>query len=489
MDEQHIQVATNLRGPVRTETFQGREYVVVPAVLVKAKVLMNNLGRTYLPPEAITPGWADLVNGAPVVTDHPRGRSARTPDVLNQLGVGFTFNARAQNGALKADVYLDPARVADVPDLAVILEKLEAGEHVEGSTGFPVAIEETSGVVNGAAYDRVIHPTGFDHYATFAEQIGACSVEDGCGLAQNRAEGCGCQEAATMDDPTPPEIPEPPASHEALAEHSGWRGLIVRAARWLGLRPAQNESDEDRRQRLRSALIERFGADDRYLWIDSVFSEDNQVVFEIETPGDAAGLFRVDYEMSEDGIEFGEPVEVRRVTTFEPVANVAGEPTPEEGSAMNREQMIAKLAEAGPLDAEALNKLSDCQLKALSGAQNGAAAAEPEGDGWDKAREYREKYERLEAETRNARAAEQKERADLLDDLLYNARQLPWSEQEIRAMDIVQLRKVHKTAFPQRGTFVGRGGPAANGGGSFDFVQPIMDGPAGASVLDRKEAN
>lgn len=414
MDEQRIQVATNLRGPVRTEVFQGREYRVVPAVLVKSKVLYNNLGRTYLPADAITPEWAEMANGSPVVTDHPRSRSARNPKVMNELGIGFVFNATAENGALKAEVYIDPARVAEVPDLKVILEKLEAGKPVEGSTGFPVGVESTSGVHNGVEYDVTILPTGFDHYATFAEQIGACSVEDGCGLAQNKADGCGCN-GGDM-----PELPNPPESPEEAVKNNGWRAFVEAAAKLIGLGPVANENG---------------------------------------------------------GNTAAEPEE--------------GVPTPEEGSAMNREQMIAKLAKDGPLDAEALNKLSDCQLKALSGAENATHEPAPEGDtvAWQKAKEWREKFEKLDAETQNARATEEKERADLLDDLLYNARQLPWSENEIRAMGIVELRKIHKTAFPQRVTFGARGGPAANGSGSFDFVQGIMDGPSGSSVLDKKEAN
>lgn len=287
------------------------------------------------------------------------------------------------------------------------------------------------------------------------------------------------------------DLPEPPESAEAVAEHSGWRSLVSKAARLLGFRPAENESDEDRRSMLRSALTERFGADDRHIWVDSVFSEDGYVVFEIESPGDESGLFRADYAVSDDGVvELGEPTEVRRVTTFEPVANAADDPTPEEGSAMNREQMIAKLAAAGPLDADALNKLSDCQLKALQNAN--VSNNEPEdGDtvAWQKAKEWREKFEALEAKTQNALQTEENERANLLDDLLYNARQLPWSENEIRGMDIVQLRKIHQTAFPKRADFSARGGPAASNSGSFDFVKPIMGGPVGSSVLDKKEAN
>jgi len=467
----HIQVVTNLLGPVRREDYMGREHLVVSAVLVKGKVLHNNLGRVYLPPEEITPEWAEQANGAPVVSDHP-GTSARTPDVMNKMGVGFLYRARAQDGHLKSDVFLDPERADTVEDLQVIMARLDAGEKVEVSTGFPVAVEESPGVLNGEEYDRVIHPVGFDHLAVFAEKIGACSIEDGCGLAQNK------------DD-----LPDPPECPEEVVNSSGWKTFLQKAARLLGFRPADNESDEDRRSLLRSALIERFGADDRYLWVDSVFSDDGLVVFEVESrSGGESGLFRAAFEIDEEGtVTLGDPEEVRRVTTFEPVANAADTPHENKGRTMNREQMIAQLVESGR-DEEALNKLSDNDLKALLG-QADNSDVEPTGDGWDKAREYRQKLEALQAETANARETEEKERARLMDDLLYVAQNLPYSEAEIKEMPIVEMRKVHTLAFPKRADFSGRGGPAG-GSGSFDFVKPVMSGAAGTSVLDsEKEAN
>jgi hypothetical protein len=483
----HIQVATNLTGPVRREMYMGREHVVVSAVLVRSKVLHNNLGRTYLPPEDITPEWAEQWNGSPVVVDHPR-TSARTPDVMNALGGGFIYRARAQNGALKADVFLDPARAADVEDLGVVLQKIEAGDKVEGSTGFPVNVVQGAGVVNGQEYDSVIHPAGADHYAVFAEQIGACSVDDGCGLLQNAEAGCGCGK------PDGAVVELPPATEPAaLARDSAWRAWLQKAARLLGFRPADNQTDEDRRQVLRSALVERFGADDRYLWVDSVSSEEGWLVFEVESRnGGESGLFQVDFNIDDGSVTLGEPVQVRRVTAFEPVANAEGEPTPEEGSTMNREQMIAQLAQAGPLDKEALGKLSDCQLKALAGA---GASSEPQPEPTPEIAELqrrivelRTEKDRLDAETKNAREAEMKERLNLQEELIYNG-QTDFGDDQIRQMDIRMLRQLHRTVFAKRADFGGRGGPAASSGASFDFVQGIMDAPAGKSVLDRKESN
>jgi hypothetical protein len=157
---------------------------------------------------------------------------------------------------------------------------------------------------------------------------------------------------------------------------------------------------------------------------------------------------------------------------------------------MNREQMIAQLAAAGPLDTAALGKLSDCQLRALSGA--GAPANNSHDDPEDVAilqarvLELRREKETLEEQSRVAMAAEKRERLSLVEELIHNGH-TKFSDEQIRGMDITMLRQLHGTVFTQR-HYGGRGGPrASNAGPSFDWVQPIMTGPAGGAALDRKE--
>lgn len=519
--KKRIQLAVQVAGPARKETLMGREFRVVPALIVQEQVLHNNLGRTYLPAAAITAEWTDTMNGSPVVVDHPSSRglpiSARRPDVLNEIGVGFLFNARVDGTAVKADVYLDEARSEDVPDLAVILEKIENGETPELSTGFPVQVMHQQGEFDGRPYDLVMIPAGFDHLAVFAEKIGACSVSDGCGLGVNH-EGP-CQTSRISDDPqeggaaagspaaaantdqqqdtSDADVGEPPPV-EKVARLSAWQRFAAMVRSLF----TRNESDEDRRRLLGSAVSETFGGEGRYTWIDSVHSDEGYLVYEVQTEGeDGSGLFRVDYEIGEDGkVTLGEPQQVRRITTYEPVANT-GESSQEE-DAMNRQQMIAQLARAGVLDEAALNKLSDCQLRALLSAGNEGAGGQaanggseplpqPQGehDPWTFAHRYRREVEELRERTANALRLEESERLRLLDDVLY-AKNSPWSDEEVRRMSLAELRKVHAALFPrQDDSFIGRGGPrTVNAGGSFsaNFVTGILDAPAGRSVLDQE---
>ena len=405
----HVTLAVQAIGPVREESFMGRAHKVVPATLVKSQVLHNNLGRTFLPPDAITQSWADAANMAPVLIDHPTRRgqpvSARDPEILNARGAGFLFRTRADNGELKADVFLDAARTSDVPELAAILARLEKGEKTELSTGFPVEISEVKGAHNGQEYDRILRPMGFDHLAIFADTLGACSVSDGCGLGVNHKGPC----EDAMADGDAGEIN--PQSKLAQAIES-----VVALARKLI--PASND---------------------------------------VAAEGEA-----------------GEAPE-------------AGEHNQEES--MNREQMIAALAAKGPLDADALGKLSDCQLKALSGADTQNPPSDEVAELQSRVVQLRREKDELEAATKTARQAEMKERLAIQEDLIYHGN-TGYSDGEIRAMDIVNLRKLQQTVKNQRANYLGRGGPRSdNGGAAFDFVKPILGGNAGESVLDRKEAH
>lgn len=114
---------------------------------------------------------------------------------------------------------------------------------------------------------------------------------------------------------------------------------MVSGEKRLRLEARQGMSDEDLRQRLSQALSEEFGDEDVFVWVAAVFSDDNLVVFNREESGGETGLFRVNFEMGGDEISFGEPEEVQRITTFEPV----GEEEEEEGREVEAEVDVARL--------------------------------------------------------------------------------------------------------------------------------------------------
>ena len=169
----------------------GRTFRVFPAVLVREQVLHNNLGRTFLPFDEIQAS-ADAWNGTPVVVRHPNGRSGRDPKVLNRTGAGWIFGARAENGSLKGEVWLELDRIRAMQDVGAMVENAEAGEIGEVSTGFGTVLVEQQGIHGGERYDVVMTRIQPDHLALLPDEVGACSVADGCGLARNAAGACNC---------------------------------------------------------------------------------------------------------------------------------------------------------------------------------------------------------------------------------------------------------------------------------------------------------
>lgn len=188
----HFYVTARFESSGETRELMGVTYRVVPVVLVRSQVLVNNIGRCFLPPAAITNEWAEQWNGAPIVTDHPTVGgveiSARDPDVMQAMGIGVVYHARAEDGAIKGEAWLNEARADEVEELAIILQALDDEETVEVSTGFPALGERKRGVHNGERYDIVLLPDGADHLAAFTDGVGACNNDDGCGLGVNRRE-------------------------------------------------------------------------------------------------------------------------------------------------------------------------------------------------------------------------------------------------------------------------------------------------------------
>lgn len=591
-----VSLAVHRDGATRTVRLMGRDYLVVPAVMVQEQVLQNNLGRTFLPAEEINADFAAAANGAPVVFGHPKVRgqhvSARHPEILDAAGVGFVFHSRVEDSRLKGDIYLDLARKDQIADLKVVLEALETDQKVELSTSFNVRLDKTPGAHNGQKYDVVLRPVGtFDHLAIFASgEKGACSVADGCGLGAN--------EEAENFDPSQPrdkngqwttggvgsgrlaevgedagrgefgfgQVELQPGDQLTLSDREGktsvevsdyskfddiehltvrhtdgdlrgiktslyrregsgwkWAGEPVRvviadpgsalAERyqssqeivamgnpsvlkrfWSGLVEifAGEESDEDKNQLLYSALREKFGGERVMVWPVATYSEEGYLVYQREAPGEL-GLFKVTFEIDSDGaVSFGEPEEVRKKTTFEP-ARTTGNHS-QEGEMIPREQLIDQLAQKGPLDRAALEKLSDCQLKALNGAPAAAPEAPPAANGAsDETRQILDavaalgtrvaaidtkvvamssEIQQVKESTAPAVAEQEREREEIVNELAASER-CAYTADELKGKSTSELRKIQQMT---RGTlYAGKGGPkvAVHASSAPEYADPV----------------
>lgn len=174
MSKKYITVINKIGGQISHRKAQGRDYLVAPMVAVVSKVL-NGM---YLPPEEIEAsilGWP----GVPLTHTHPNG-SARDPDVTI---LGRAYNPTFEDNALKTEAWFDMELTRLHGEAGEeIIARLEAGETIEVSTGYYAAMEWSDGTFDNEQYFAIQRDLKPDHIAVLPHDIGACSIDDGCGV-------------------------------------------------------------------------------------------------------------------------------------------------------------------------------------------------------------------------------------------------------------------------------------------------------------------
>jgi len=185
----------SLFGTFREVEGGGRIWLVVNGVPLKETVLN---GR-FMPADEFS-AFANDWNDIPIVLRHPKqnGGSARvvSPDVPL---VGRFYNASIDGKRLVGEYWLDKRILESAgADGEIILNRISKNLPIETSTGYwSESIPET-GKFNGVDYssvDRNIHP---DHIALLPDEIGACSIEDGCGMNRNQAMCQNCDKGQAL---------------------------------------------------------------------------------------------------------------------------------------------------------------------------------------------------------------------------------------------------------------------------------------------------
>lgn len=200
----------------RTETFQGREYLVVPVIALVEGVLQAMNAST--PELALASEFGKVPeswNGRPIVMNHPivdnKPVSANSPSILEEYQFGFMFNTELVDSKLKTEAWLDTARINELGgEVASTVERIQAGTDVEVSTGLFCATEESKGRFNNRDYAAVWRNVLPDHLAFLSEGVlGACSGADGCGVRANTQAAHGWGEfimPQTNDDASKPAL-------------------------------------------------------------------------------------------------------------------------------------------------------------------------------------------------------------------------------------------------------------------------------------------
>jgi hypothetical protein len=111
--------------------------------------------------------------------------SANSPEVIDEYGFGWVYNAHMDGDKLRGEAWLDQKILSE--QFPTTLDRLNRHEVIEVSIGVFNEEEETSGEFNGVPYIGIARNHRGDHLAFLDEGvIGACSVEDGCGVRVNK---------------------------------------------------------------------------------------------------------------------------------------------------------------------------------------------------------------------------------------------------------------------------------------------------------------
>jgi hypothetical protein len=174
---------------LRTESFDGTEYLVAPLVMLVEGVIQgaNSSQPEFCPAlelDKAPQGW----NGRPLVMNHPQLNgefvSANIPQVLEEWAFGHIFNASVSSGKLKGEAWIDTGRAAERGgDFQDAVDRINSGELVEVSTGLFTQVIPSKGRYNNSRYSGVWSGIVPDHLAILSKGVtGACSIEDGCGI-------------------------------------------------------------------------------------------------------------------------------------------------------------------------------------------------------------------------------------------------------------------------------------------------------------------
>jgi len=166
---------------------QEKAYLVIPVVMMVEGVHNGSQGP-LLHEIAEIGKFPASWNGIPVVIYHPEidGEpvSANSPDIIDTRTVGRVYNTEVDDKKLKAEIWLDEDKLNSVS--AETLEQINSSKKMEVSLGMFTENDMKPGKYGDEEYDGTAHSYRPDHLAILPDEIGACSIEDGCGIGANK---------------------------------------------------------------------------------------------------------------------------------------------------------------------------------------------------------------------------------------------------------------------------------------------------------------
>jgi hypothetical protein len=169
---------------MKTKTKNNRQYLVSDVVMMVPGIRNGSDGPVFYPGDVLkanTEQW----NGQPITVRHPRGPegvyiSAHTEGVAI---VGHMEAVKYTKGALQGTAWVDVEALRRVdPDL---LANLLNDKILEVSIGIYADTDGVPGEFAGRGFTGTLTGLTPDHLAILPDEVGACSVADGCGFRVN----------------------------------------------------------------------------------------------------------------------------------------------------------------------------------------------------------------------------------------------------------------------------------------------------------------
>ncbi len=372
MKSSFCQIQCNKSGAVRYDRMNGREYVVVPMVMIVEGVLNGSAGPVLYPAEELEKFPASW-NHKPVVVYHPelngQPLSACDPDILTVQGIGLIMNSSwekedGKKGKLKAEAWLEQTRVEEVDER--VAEAIKNNQTLELSTGLFFDAELQEGEFDGRHYKMIARNYRPDHLAVLPDKVGACSVEDGAGFIRAnelpdthfltikgqrlfQVKDANGEFDAALIQKAIDQIPS--MEMEGLTDNQRAAMLarakqMLRKAKKMAANARKEEYSFDTIRESLNAAIRNLGGKETYgRWVVDVFP--STFVFE-----DNGNMFQQGYKMDGDvAVPTGLPTRVIRRYQYVEAANAKIVSNVQyEELIMTKDEMIAHLIKSGQWD-------------------------------------------------------------------------------------------------------------------------------------------
>jgi len=172
---------------IKLTVHQEKAHLVAPVVMMVEGVHKGSQGALFHSIDELGKFPASW-NGIPIVIYHPTEDgepvSANVPEIIDKEIVGRVYNTNVDGKKLKAEAWFDEDKLNTVSP--VTLQSINDNEEVELSLGMFTENEMVEGEYEGKKYEGIAKNHRPDHLAILPDQVGACSIEDGCGIGANK---------------------------------------------------------------------------------------------------------------------------------------------------------------------------------------------------------------------------------------------------------------------------------------------------------------